>query len=588
MRSGLSVIVASFRREDEWGRWRPRMAVGVLAACLLAGPGPAPARGGTFTALTCHGPSGSAISTRGWTVGKAEGEYITYGASCAGGGEGSFGLTMGPDPTGNYRNGDVDTMTYFVPAGLSILGYSLQLDAFSGPCTVANGPNGLQCADGFGAVFVEHTGQSDPNYDYRNLGEGAAKRTVGAGELSGVDSVTVGVSCDPGQDLEYPCPGTADPEARALVSGGSFALLDSTVPAVANVTGSLLAAGTLTGTDTINFTASDSGGGVYSATVLVDGQQVLQKVPNTNGGLCVNLAPSASATMAFAAPQPCPAIENVSLDVNTTQIPAGQHHLQVLATDAAGDTAVAYDGTIATDGPPSGEATAGSIGPGSPIALRGPANGTNASDQARLTARWQSTAKSTRTSRYGQADRITGRLTSTTGQPISGAALDVSETPAEQGAKTVRLAGVRTDSTGGWALTLPRGVSSGALRFAYRSHVDDTVPVATATLALRVHAGIGLRIAPRVTSVGHRILFTGVLRGTPIPPGGKQLVLEASSGGEWVEFRTITTDARGRYHASYRFKLPGPVAYRFRVYAPHEADFPFLEGTSHIVTVYER
>jgi hypothetical protein len=126
------------------------------------------------------------------------------------------------------------------------------------------------------------------------------------------------------------------------------------------------------------------------------------------------------------------------------------------------------------------------------------------------------------------------------------------------------------------------------LRFAYRSHVDDTISVATAALTLRVHAGIALRIVPRVTSVGRSIFFSGSLHGAPIPPGGKQLVLEASSGREWIEFRTITTDAKGRFHASYRFKFPGPIAYRFRVYVPHEADFPFLTGVSNIVAVHER
>jgi len=93
---------------------------------------------------------------------------------------------------------------------------------------------------------------------------------------------------------------------------------------------------------------------------------------------------------------------------------------------------------------------------------------------------------------------------------------------------------------------------------------------------------------PRVTNAGHAIRFSGVLHGTPIPPGGKQLILEASSGGEWVEFRTISTDAKGRYHASYRFKFPGPVTYRFRVLSPHEADFAFLAGASNTVDVYER
>ena len=245
----------------------------------------------------------------------------------------------------------------------------------------------------------------------------------------------------------------------------------------------------------------------------------------------------------------------------------------------------------------SGSATSANpshTGPGSPVAERGPANGTNASDQAKLAARWQSTAKAartakaTRTSGYGAADRITGRLTSAAGQAISGALLNVFQTPAYEGAKVVPLAGVRTGPTGQWTLTLPKDVSSSTLRFVYRSHLDDTVPASTATLILRVRAGITLRIAPRTASVGRSIFFSGTLRGAPIPEGGKQVVLEASSGGEWVQFDTISTDAHGRYRASYRFKFPGPIRYQFRVVSRHEADFPFLAGASNVVDVHER
>jgi hypothetical protein len=147
---------------------------------------------------------------------------------------------------------------------------------------------------------------------------------------------------------------------------------------------------------------------------------------------------------------------------------------------------------------------------------------------------------------------------------------------------------VSTGPTGQWTLTLPRGVSSSTLRFAYRSHVNDTVDAATAVLTLRVHAGIALKITPRTSSAGHKIFFSGVLHGAPIPEDGKQLVLEAHSGhGEWIQFNTIHTDTKGRYRASYRFKFPGPITYQFRVISRLEADFPFLEGASNVVTVHE-
>jgi hypothetical protein len=254
--------------------------------------------------------------------------------------------------------------------------------------------------------------------------------------------------------------------------------------------------------------------------------------------------------------------------------------------DAAGNSSTVYAGTISIDNP--GSSTSTPIGPGSPAAVRGAPNGTNASDQAKLTSRWTTTTKATRTTGYGQPDRVTGRLTTSTGEPISGALLDVTATAAQEGARAASLASVRTGPTGAWTLTLPRGISSSALRISYRGHVNDTVPVATATLTLRVHAGITLRITPRTSSVGDTIVFSGTLHGAPIPPGGKQLVLEARSRGEWIEFRTIDTDAKGRYRATYRFKFAGPITYRFRVLSSQEADFPYLDGASNVVDVHER
>jgi hypothetical protein len=235
-------------------------------------------------------------------------------------------------------------------------------------------------------------------------------------------------------------------------------------------------------------------------------------------------------TCNFTLPAPCPATSSSQLSLDTTALANGLHRIQAAVVDAAGNQTLGIPIQVTVDNP----------GPTIPAA-----------------------------------------------QPIAGALLDVTETPADEGAKTMPLAGVRTGPTGAWALTLPRGISSSTLRIAYRSHLDDPAPAATATLRLRVHAGIELRIAPRVTSVGRSIFFSGALHGAPIPPG-KQLVLEASSGGEWIQFDTISTTAKGRYRASYRFRFPGPVTYRFRVISPYEADFPFLDGASNVVDVHER
>ncbi len=372
--------------------------------------------------------------------------------------------------------------------------------------------------------------------------------------------------------------------AESELSSAQILLSTNAVPTASGLGGTLLNS-TVTGKATLSFTAADAGPGIYRVRVKVNGEQVLAETPNLNEGKCVSTGTSEGAR-AFNYAQPCPTDTPVNAEINTADLPDGTHALTVELEDAAGNSSTVYAGAISVANPSSPTGT--SIGPGSPLALRGPPNGANASDQAKLTARWSSTAKAVRTSSYGAADRISGRLATSAGQPISGALLNVYATPDYQGAKAVPFAGVRTGPTGGWTLTLPKDISSSALRFAYRSHVDDTVPVATATLTLRVHAGIALRIAPHTASVGRQIFFSGTLHGSPIPRGGKQLVLEASSGGEWIQFDTIGTGAKGRYRASYRFKFPGPVTYEFRVISRHEADFPFLDGASNVVAVHER
>jgi hypothetical protein len=66
-------------------------------------------------------------------------------------------------------------------------------------------------------------------------------------------------------------------------------------------------------------------------------------------------------------------------------------------------------------------------------------------------------------------------------------------------------------------------------------------------------------------------------------------VLEARApGGPWLEFDVVHSDRRGRFHAGYRFKFPGPASYQFRALSEQEADYPFATGASNVVSVHER
>ena len=59
--------------------------------------------------------------------------------------------------------------------------------------------------------------------------------------------------------------------------------------------------------------------------------------------------------------------------------------------------------------------------------------------------------------------------------------------------------------------------------------------------------------------------------------------------GRWQTFRTMRTDAAGRWAIRYRFRRTrGVQRYRFRARLPREASYPFAAGGSRSLTVRVR
>ncbi len=391
-------------------------------------------------------------------------------------------------------------------------------------------------------------------------------------------SLSVNANCGviPGHSCQ---PNGGDPNAYAAaiyLYAADLTLEQGSGPHATGVTGELASAPTVRGVSDVAFDATDPGAGVYEAQFSVDGRVVGHTVLDENGGRCRDVGQTTDGLAAFLYVQPCLATVSADVPFDTTSLSNGAHHVVVSVIDAAGNAAPVLDRTLTVANPPP---------PGAP----GPANGTNASTQATLTARWQGTTKAGLTTGYARAHTLTGRLTAPGGVPIAGASVDVRASPSYAGATTVAMTSPRTDANGRFSLRIPAGTSSRTLRLAYRAHLGDALPVATRTLRISVRAGIVLRVSPRTASAGSTIRFRGELRGGPIPHGGKQLVLEARSpGSAWIEFKVVHTDAHGRYGASYRFKFAGPADYRFRVRSEAESDFPFAAGSSNIVGVHER
>jgi hypothetical protein len=435
-----------------------------------------------------------------------------------------------------------------------------------------------------------------------NRGEGTAQLTVSTDQQGLLSqgqpiSVNFGLGGQPVFDRDlsparwfqigYTCLDRCSGPVEALylhLYTAQFDVRDGSSP-TGGLLGSAVDAQAWSGVMRFGLNAADVGGGVFRAVVEVDGADALSVPLGGSSATCRDIGPSPDVNE-FAAAQPCPLrIDNGSLDIDTAKLPQGQHTVRVFLEDAAGNRTLIF-GPVARS-----IASSGAIGPGSDPALRGAANGDGASDQAALSAHWGRRGQRTRlVSRFGRTHVVRGRLRARDGAPIANAAIDVvSRTTANNATELVKRGGPRTRSDGSWYLVLPRRVSSRDLSFRYRSHLNDTVPTATATVRLRVRAGLRLSIHPRVARRGDVIRFDGRLLGGPLPRGGKQVVLMAhASGGAWVRFNVVRSGRRGRFRATYRFQQPGVARYRFRALSLAEAAYPYPAGGSNVVVVHKR
>ena len=557
--------------------WRVLKGAFVASLVLLAMAAMAAgAEAGEYHVYTCRAPSGESAPADGWSGSKTG--TSTYAEDTCQQPGGALVAAL-RERFMRTANTDIATWAFGAPAGETIAGATLWRTGDAKGGAIA------------GATYQFWLAGSRENeiFDECLYGLGCTSEGNFAEPLSAENRVVVpavnlgshlymNASC--GGVAEYKCAeGKHDANGYAAVVylyAADIKLEQNGGPSASNASGELASAPAVRGTSDVAFDATDPGGGVYEAVFSVDGQVVQSTVVDENGGHCRNVGGTTDGLAAFLYVQPCAGSVSVDVPFDTTRVSDGTHHLVVSVTDAAGNAAPVLDREITVANPPAASAP-------------GPPNGTNASAQATLTAGWKGMKKAHVTSRYGHSQTVAGRLTGPGGVPIGGALIDLLDTPAYAGAKPIALASPRTGADGSFSVRLPRGISSGTLAFAYRSHLGDALAVATRTLQLSVRAGLTLSVAPRTTSVGRSIFFKGQLRGGPIPPGGKQLVLEARSAGSgWIEFDVLSTSAKGRYRASYRFKFPGPVGYQFRVVSNHEADFPFATGASNTVRVRER
>lgn len=548
-----------------------------LTAALIAAALPASsALGGQYHVYSCRTPGGEAAPVDGWSgVLGSGGAYDDYTLNtCAQGG--ALISALG-DETKHMAGVDSATWEFSVPPNRTLTAATLWragdtsggavLDAAYQFWFASPAPSNSfdECLAGIGC---HGSGDSAQPFAEEN-------RIVVPPERLGSNLYSI-AAC--GGQAKFECPagkGDANGYAAAVYIYAADMTLEQTAgPTVSAVGGELPSAASLAGTSDLTFNAADPGAGVYEAVFSIDGNVLQRTVIDEQGGRCRNVGGTSDGLPAFLYLQPCPPSVSADIPFNTAGIANGSHHLTVTVTDAAGNSAPVLDRTVTIANPV--------------IAVPGPANGQGSSGTPHLEARWNSTPKTLLTTGYGHSQRITGRLLNEDGTAISGASIEASYKPSYGGAKTTALAAGRTGVDGRFTLSLPSKASSETVELFYRGHIGDVTPAATRTLTLAVRAPVALSVSPHASGVGRTIHFHGRLSGGPLPKGGKPLVLEARAGHSgWIEFDVLRSDSHGRFHASYRFKFPGPVHYQFRVLCEREADYPYATGSSRVAKVFE-
>jgi hypothetical protein len=536
---------------------------------------------GSWMEVSCVNPSQSAAPSQGWTSFAGGGGYGSNNSTSCGPGSPMFAILSTDAAVGVGAN---ETLQYTPPGGSTLIGGSVDVSFF------ADGRG--YGASGTAVAYSPEYAYNGSNVFYQ-CASGLPPCANGTYDFSGV----LGLPSGRGGNLYLSAGCGGQPEAgRVCNEGGSegawslvrlwwanLLLANEATPSASGVGGTLLSPN-VAGTAELTLNAADPGGpGVYLVIVQIDGKTVYSGTPNSNGGKCAAVGATGGALM-FDYSQPCPASESVDLPINTSSLPNGQHTLKVSVQDAAGNSAVVYDGSISTNQPsndslgalPGLGTTAGSSPASTAVAV---ANGAAASHTARLSLG----VKRRITRPYAhRALRATGRLLDSQGHPIVGAALDVLQQVS--GSPTLAVIGhAKTRANGTFAAAVPGGPNR-TIEIAYRAFSTDAGYAATAKIAEAVKAGVKLSVSPHRTGSEGTITLSGQVLG-PVPAEGVAVELLVHYRGRWEPFRVPQTDSRGRFEVVYQFQGGiGHFPFRASVLGG-QTGFPFAHGESRAVDV---
>lgn len=564
MPTGTRHITGAAKRAGGSARHRATLVAAIVLAALSTSC--AAARANDFHVFSCEDPyTGQAAPVDDWRYDLVTNGYGDgAGSSCAAGG-GAISAFLSGGVTHGFGEGAA--ATFIVPDGVTADAMTIAafriwryeavgpVEPFAAPATnIAYNPGNYSaeglCAQSLGCM-------SRGTVKNRLSGQ----NVVSASGLTGVTEIQASAICGGAPGTPYVCP-TSNAEngnsAEVDIYAADIVLNDSTMPTVGNVGGPLVSGGVLSGSPTVSFDAADSGPGVYSGTIWVDGQVAAQKILDTNGGACQSLGVTHDGLRSFNHPQPCKSQVSATMALDTSKLAAGTHNVLITVDDASGNTATVWDGTITTTDPHI-------------------PNGTPACSQARMSLTINSKARNRITVGYGRRVVIRGSL-QCGAVPVSYATIATSG--AGHGTIT-------TDPAGRFTYLAPSGPNR-TIDFGYRAYFNDTTAAASARARILVRPRIRIRILPHNTRNYGTILWRGRISGGPYPASGVSLLVEVYEGHRWQPFDEIVS-TNGRFAYRYTFlRTTSPTSYRFRVALPASGSlgYEYLPGASNTITIH--
>ncbi len=497
----------------------------------------------TYSVYACEGPSGQALPNSAWLTSvenSPQTPLFSFGSVCG-------DLSVSASTTDAFESGDGGEYVFDPPTGTTIAAYrltrSVDLDFAdsSGNSAVSAGlreSNGSTVVDRDCSAVV--TDCVVPEAIVQRTGISLTRLALGTYCIGSPSS----------------CPANRLTNFSSTFVSARVDLEDSTIPQIVAIGGTLPGSTAIAGTQSLDVTATDVGGGVARVELTID------------GGSARTVSAGGSCGTPYTLRQPCPSGGLAPFSVDTGEFINGLHLGSVRAIDAAGNVS-SIENFLFT-------VTAGGRDQGS----LNPVNGSPAVERPMVRA-----DRSVISSARGKSVTVEGTLTTETGTPISGAQLEV--TSVDLGvfnAPERSLGSITTTAAGRFSVKVsPRGAQRVSVVFR-----PTPISLGTAVTTAIVREELDLSVKRSRARVKPRglLTLTGRLAGAGAAADGAPVEIDVKIGNRWRAVDVTDTSASGAYKWRYRFtRVTKPTRFTFRAVVRANKSWPWKTKVSKSVNV---